>query len=145
VNGGEPVPITTDGSEAQRIKDGTASWGYGEELRQTTAMWWSPDSRRIAYYRFDESPVQDYYLALDQTRVQAALDREAYPKAGAPNPVVDLFVHDVEAGRRVRIDVCEGQPFTNDVVGHSVYAVGWSPDGREWSSPPATRPPVAAA
>ncbi|MHB8838053.1 MAG: DPP IV N-terminal domain-containing protein, partial [Gemmatimonadaceae bacterium] len=33
--------LTTDGSEKERIKYGTASWVYGEELDQTTAMWWS--------------------------------------------------------------------------------------------------------
>ena len=48
-------PITTDGSAEKRIKYGTASWVYGEELDQITAMWWSPDSRKLAFYRFDES------------------------------------------------------------------------------------------
>ena len=56
-NGGSEVAVTTDGSERDRIKYGTASWVYGEELGQRTAMWWSPDSRRIAYYRFDEKQV----------------------------------------------------------------------------------------
>ena len=37
----------------------------------------------------------DYYLQLDQTKIQSTNDVEAYPKAGAPNPVVDLFVYDV--------------------------------------------------
>ncbi len=84
---------------------------------------------RLAYYRFDESPVKDYYLGMDQTKVQAALDVEAYPKAGAPNPVVDLYVYDMATKQSTRIDVRDGQPFTDDVVGHYVYNVGWSPDG----------------
>ncbi len=29
------------------------------------------------------------------------------------------------------MDVRDGQPFTNDVVGHYVYRVEWSPDGNE--------------
>ena len=99
--------ITTDGSVAGRIKYGTASWVYGEELSQRTAMWWSPDSRKLAYYRFDESEVPDYYVTLNQTQLQTTLDIEAFPNAGTPNPVVDLFVYDVateavDAGRRPR-------------------------------------------
>ena len=53
---------------------------YGEELDQTTAMWWSPDGRKLAFYRFDESGVPDYYLQLDQTKLQSSVDTEAYPK-----------------------------------------------------------------
>ena len=123
--------VTTDGSVEDRIKYGTASWVYGEELGQVTAMWWSPDGKKLAYYRFDESRVPDYYLQLEQTEVQDSLDREAYPKAGAPNPVVDLFVYDVATGRSTRMDVRDGAAFTNDVVGHYVYQVAWSPDGSE--------------
>lgn len=123
--------VTSDGSESARIKYGTASWVYGEELAQTTAMWWSPNGAQLAYYRFDENPVQDYWLQTDQTAVQGSVMIEAYPKAGTDNPIVDLFVYDVASGRSTRIDVRDGRPFTDDVVGHYVYNVKWSPDGRE--------------
>jgi dipeptidyl-peptidase-4 len=123
--------ITTDGSVASRIKYGTASWVYGEELSQRTAMWWSPDGRKIAYYRFDERDVRDYYVALDQTQVQASLDTEAFPTAGTPNPTVDLYVYDVASRQSVRMDVRSGKAFDNAVVGHYVYRVSWSADGRE--------------
>ena len=125
------TPITTDGSRDKRIKYGTASWVYGEELGQTTAMWWSPDGRKLAFYRFDESGVPDYFLQLDQTKIQSAMDTEAYPKAGAPNPVVDLLVYDVATRKAVKVDVRSGKPFDNSVVGHYAYRVAWSPDGKE--------------
>jgi len=124
-------PITTEGSEASRVKYGTASWVYGEELGQRTAMWWSPSGGKLAYYRFDEGKVPDYYLQLDQTGIQDVLDVEAYPKAGVPNPVVDLYVYDIASGNTVQIDVRDGQLFTDDVVGHYAYAVDWTPDGTE--------------
>jgi dipeptidyl-peptidase-4 len=130
-SGKNPTPITTRGDEKTRIKYGTASWVYGEELYQSSAMWWSPDSKKIAFYRFDESKVPDYYLALGQTNLQSKLATEAYPKAGAPNPVVDLFVYDIATKRSMRLDVRDGKPFDNQVVGHYVYHVGWSPDGAE--------------
>src|SRR5262249_38509446 len=82
-------------------------------------------------YRFDESKVPDYYLELDQTKLQSTVDVEAYPKPGVPNPVVDLFVYDVATKKTTRIDVRDGKPFSNDVVGHYVYHVAWSPDGSE--------------
>ncbi len=131
LSGANESAITTDGSERDRIKYGTASWVYGEELAQTSAMWWSPDSRRVAYYRFDEQQVLDYNLQLDQTKIQSVNDVEAYPKAGAANPIVDLFVYDVASKKSVKVDVRNGKPFDNSVVGHYVYRVAWSPDGRE--------------
>jgi dipeptidyl-peptidase-4 len=130
-DGSNPIALSTDGSEKDRIKYGTASWVYGEELAQRTAMWWSPDSRRIAYYRFDENQVPDYYLQMNQTAIQDTLDVEAYPKPGKPNPIVDLFVYDVAARKPVRIDVRDGQPFDNTAIGHYVYNVSWSSDGVE--------------
>jgi len=130
-SGANERQLTRDGSEADRIKYGTASWVYGEELGQRTAIWWNPQSTKVAYYRFDEKPVADYYLQLDQTRIQSTMDVEAYPKAGTDNPVVDIFVYDLASGATTRIDLRDGQPFTNDVVGHYAYNVAWSPDGTE--------------
>jgi len=130
-NGTNEIAITTDGNEKSRVKFGTASWVYGEELDQKTAMWWSPDSTRIAFYKFDESQVLDYYLALDQTRIQDRMDIEPYVKAGATNPTVDIFIHDLGSKRTVRLDVRDGKPFDNAVVGHYIYGISWSVDGRE--------------
>jgi len=113
------------------VKYGTASWVYGEELSQRTAMWWSPDGKKLAFYRFDESKVPDFYLTPGLTRLQDTLDIEAYPKSGVPNPIVDVLVYDLAGKKTTRIDVRDGKPFDNSVVGHYVYNVGWSPDGKE--------------
>ena len=128
---GTETPITTDGGRDKRIKYGTASWVYGEELGQTTAMWWSPDSRKLAFYRFDETHVPDYFLQIEQTKLQSAVDTEAYPKAGAPNPIVDVMILDIATRKTITLDVRDGRPFDNAAVGHYVYRVSWSPDGRE--------------
>ncbi len=126
-----PIQLTTDGSKAARIKYGTGSWVYGEELEQTTAMWWSPDSRRIAFYRFDESKVPDYFLALNTLQTQDTLDIEAYPKAGAPNPIADIVIYDTQTKKSLTIDARDGQPFADATVGHYIYGVEWTQDGSQ--------------
>ncbi len=131
VDGTHLSAITKDGSEKERVKYGTASWVYGEELSQTSAMWWNPSSTKVAYYRFNEKPVPDYFLEMDQTKLQSTLDVEAYPKSGVDNPIVDIFVYDVASGKSTTLDIRDGKAFTNDVVGHYAYNVRWSPNGRE--------------
>ena len=126
-----PKKITLDGDATKRVKYGTGSWVYGEELDQTTAFWWSPDSKKIAFYRFDESQIKDFYLAMNTADVQDKLDVEPYPKAGSPNPVVDVFVYDLDTGMTTRMDVRDGKPFENDNLGYYVYDVAWSPNGKE--------------
>jgi dipeptidyl-peptidase-4 len=130
-DGSNERAVTKEGNEKGRLKFGTGSWVYGEELSQTTAIWWSPDSKKVGYYRFDESQVKDYFLQMNQTAVQDTLDVEAYPKPGQPNPIADVFVYDLAGATSTHIDARDGQPFTNDVVGHYAYNVRWSPDGSE--------------
>lgn len=131
IDGTAERQVTRDGSVASRIKYATGSWVYGEELGQTTSIWWSPDSRKVGYYRFDESPVKDFYVQMQQTSVQDAVDIEAYPKAGAANPIVDVFVYDIASAASAHIDARDGKPFDNNVVGHYVYGIQWSQDGSE--------------
>ena len=125
-DGKNEVAITTDGGRDKRIKYGIASWVYGEELDVREAIWWSPDGTKVAFYRFDENPVKDYYLQYDQTKIQDTLDTEAYPKAGADNPVVSLLVMDAASKAVTSVDT----KFGDASLGEYVYDVRWSPDGK---------------
>jgi hypothetical protein len=79
-DGSGEIALTTDGSVQERTKYGVGSWVYGEELGQTSAIWWSPDGSKVAFYYFNEGKVKDYYLQMMQTDLQSALDVEAYPR-----------------------------------------------------------------
>lgn len=126
-DGSGEVAVTTEGNAKDRTKYGIASWVYGEELNVREAMWFSPDGKTLAFYRFDESKVPDYYLVYDQTKIQGTLDVEAYPKAGAPNPEVELWLYDLDTKKRTRVDTNFGEA----ELGHYVYDVTWSPKGDE--------------
>ncbi|HSO86757.1 MAG TPA: DPP IV N-terminal domain-containing protein, partial [Draconibacterium sp.] len=130
-NGENEVAVTTEGSESKRIKFGSATWVYGEELDQNTAMWWSPDSKKLAFYSFDLTNVKDYYLQYKQTEILDSVEIEPYTKVGAINPVVGLMIYDMESKKTVAVDVRDGKPMTDDVLGHYVYDIQWSPDGAE--------------
>jgi dipeptidyl-peptidase-4 len=122
---GAKVMITQDGSAETRVKNGIASWVYGEELGVREAMWFSPDARYLAYYRFDESPVADYFLALDQVGVQSRLLVEPYPKAGTANPKVQVRIYDTQSGATRTVET----GFAPAESGEYVYDIRWSPKG----------------
>jgi len=118
----EKTPITKDGVD--RLRFGTGCWVYGEELKQSDAMWWSPDSSKLAYYEIDEREMVDYHLTIDNTANYTKLQSVRYPKAGDPNPKVSLWIYDVASkiARKVPIDGESTQ---------YLYAIRFSPDGTE--------------
>ncbi|OVE78631.1 hypothetical protein BVY01_04880, partial [bacterium I07] len=118
---GKIRPVTTSGTRKYRY--GTANWMYGEELPVRHGMWWTPDSKKLIYYVFDERPVQDYYLAGNLTEVVTSNLVEGYTKAGDPNPVVSLEIYDLETGIRTPVE-------TGDMK--YIFLMRFTPDGREF-------------
>jgi dipeptidyl-peptidase-4 len=129
--GGPEKQISTDGSVAARVRNGVGSYVYLEEFTVRSPVWWSPDSSKVAWMRYDESQVEDYFVPLNQTRANDSILTEAYPHPGANNPIADLMVYDVNTGVTTRMDVRDGQPFANDVVGHYIWAAQWTKDSAE--------------
>lgn len=100
VSGAEKA-LTEDGGED--ILNGMADWVYEEELGLADAFRWSPDGQRIAFWRFDQSPIRPFYL-MDQMTLYPELIPARYPKAGTANSEVRLGVVDVVTGATVWID-----------------------------------------
>src|SRR5581483_6307674 len=81
--------LTSNGSET--LLNGQLDWVYPEELDLGTAMWWSPDSQRLAYMQFDISQ-QFVYPQVVLTGPRAIYEPERYPQAGTPNAMVRIGV-----------------------------------------------------
>lgn len=101
IAGGAERPLTRDGSET--IVNGTSDWVYEEEMDLRDAFRWSPDSKKIAFWRFDQSPIPLFPL-VDESGLYPQIRMFHYPKAGAPNSLVTLGVVDVASGDTRWID-----------------------------------------
>ncbi|MCH9647492.1 MAG: S9 family peptidase [Deltaproteobacteria bacterium] len=101
--------LTTDG-EGDRILNGKTDWVYWEELwgRDSTGFWWSPDGKRIAFYRFDESEVEAYALVNFQP-TYPEVTWQKYPKAGQTNPTVRVGVIPAAGGESVWLETGDPQ------------------------------------
>lgn len=94
---GKETQLTFDGSDL--LLNGYASWVYYEEIlgraSRYKAFWWSPDGRRIAFYRFDNSGVP-YFPIYSPQGQSGNLNNTRYPKAGQANPVVRIGFVDIQ-------------------------------------------------
>lgn len=126
-----PLRITNDGGESARIRHGVGSYVYLEEFGVVSPVWWSPDSRKLAWMRYDEAGVDSYNLTLDQAQTLNRTIPQAYPHAGGKNPVADLLVYDLDEKTTTVMDVRSGAAPTDAGLGHYVWAAQWTADGRE--------------
>ena len=90
--------LTFDGSDL--ILNGYASWVYYEEIfgraSRYKAFWWSPDSRKLAFYRFDNSEVPMFPI-FSPFGQGGSLSLTRYPKAGQTNPEVRIGIIDLDS------------------------------------------------
>jgi dipeptidyl-peptidase-4 len=96
--------ITQDGGGL--VSYGTAEFIAQEEMDRSRGYWWSPDEKRIAFTKVDESPVAEvdrFEIYADSVKVI----KQRYPAAGAKNALVQLFVKslDNDSAPAVQIDL----------------------------------------
>ena len=120
---GKETRLTHDGTDL--ILNGFASWVYYEEIlgrpSRYKAFWWSPDSRKIGYYRFDNTqvPLFPIYSAFENPEAAAvkyqsprvtdhglggSLSETRYPKCGQTNPEVRIGIVDLATEETVWAD-----------------------------------------
>ncbi|NOU19423.1 MAG: S9 family peptidase [Bacteroidales bacterium] len=100
----EEKQITFDGLY-NSIINGAADWVYEEEFALITGMQWSPDSKKLAFYRFDESEVMQFNMTKFQNNLYPENYTFKYSKAGEKNSVVSIHVYNTESGKTFKMDV----------------------------------------
>lgn len=99
---GKTTRITNDGSTD--VFNGVSDWVYEEEFVVTRAYFWSPDSKSIAFYRFDDSRVPTFTMNEYKDSLYPTVYSFKYPKCGEPNPIVSIHIYNIETGNKVNVD-----------------------------------------
>ena len=99
---GEEKQFTHDGLY-NHIINGAPDWVYEEEFSFSQGFYWSPDSKKIAFMKFDESNVREFQME-EFEGLYPDWYSFKYPKAGEDNSIVGIYVYDLASGKTVKID-----------------------------------------
>ncbi len=99
---GEEKQFTKDGLY-NHIINGAPDWVYEEEFSFSQGFYWSPDSKKIAFMKFDESNVREFQME-EFEGLYPDWYSFKYPKAGEDNSIVEIYVYNLENGKTVKMD-----------------------------------------
>ena len=91
----QEIQITNDGIN-NKIINGASDWVYEEEFGLVNAFFWSPDGKKIAFYRFDESEVKEFSMDMFQGELYPTQYEFRYPKAGEENSKISIHLYDTK-------------------------------------------------
>jgi dipeptidyl-peptidase-4 len=120
--------VTFDGKKNEII-NGIPDWVYEEEFSYNKAFEWSPDSKTLAFAKFNETEVKEFsmptYKGLSPEKTENSLypgqTTFKYPKAGEKNSVVTVHVYDVKTKTTIRMK-------TGDDTDVYIPRIKWAPD-----------------
>lgn len=95
--------ITTDG-KLNNIINGATDWVYEEEFAIWKGFTWSPNSDKIAFYRFDESKVKEFEMTMFG-KLYPSTTKFKYPKAGEANSTINILVYDLRSELNAEMEI----------------------------------------
>ena len=101
---GKTIQITTDG-ELNQIINGATDWVYEEEFGLTQAFFWSPDGKKIAFYKFDEREVNEFSMDMFNAELYPSQYQFKYPKAGEDNSKLSIHIYNIDDGETTTISL----------------------------------------
>ena len=99
----ESTIITIDGKD-NLIYNGISDWLYEEEiLYETNAMWWSSDSLKLAFIKFNDSLVEFYSFPIYDGSQYGSFSQIRYPKTDTKNPTASVYIYNTEIGDTIKL------------------------------------------
>jgi len=116
-----------DNKEFQLTTDGSREIVYGQAVHRNEfgiekGIFWSPDGKRLAFYRMDQSMVTDYPQVDIDPRI-ASYEPDKYPMAGMTSHLVTVGVYDLDTHKTVYLKV-------GDLTNRYFTNIAWSPDAK---------------
>jgi dipeptidyl-peptidase-4 len=100
---GEEKQLTSDGKNNEII-NGRSDWVYEEEFSFAQAFYWSPDGKKIAFYKFNEKEVPEFSMTMFDGLYPSEY-KYKYPKPGEKNAIVSIHVYDLAALSIKTVDI----------------------------------------
>jgi dipeptidyl-peptidase-4 len=100
---GEEKQLTSDGKNNEVI-NGRSDWVYEEEFSFAQAFYWSPDGKKIAFYKFNEKKVPEFSMTMFDGLYPTEY-KYKYPKPGEKNAIVSIHVYDLAASSIKTVDI----------------------------------------
>lgn len=108
--------VTRDG-KLNEIINGAPDWVYEEEFSFNKAFEWSPDSKFLAFTKFNETTVPVFNIPMyrgmvpeyDENELYPGSYSYKYPKAGEKNSVVSVHIYDLKSKTSVTAEVGDDQ------------------------------------
>ena len=116
---GQTIQVTKDTVDG--IVNGS-DYTHRQEFGIKKGMWWSPDNKKLLYYRKDETMVTKYPLPQWDPRI-AMVKNIRYPMAGMKSEEVTLVVYDTQTRQYTSLQT--GEPKEQYLT-----IVTWDPSGR---------------
>ncbi len=89
--------LTTDGS--RRTINGTFDWAYEEEFACRDGFQWSPDNKKISFWKIDATKIRDFYMINNTDSIYSKIVPVEYPTAGQSPSPAKIGVADITTGK----------------------------------------------
>jgi len=93
----------TDANDNPDISYGTPDFIAAEEMHRHEGYWWSPDEEMILFTKTNNSKVEKVQI-YHSRKSNAETPEHSYPFAGTENPLVELYLIDIETKTQRLID-----------------------------------------
>lgn len=95
--------VTNDGGNG--IINGTFDWVYEEEFGTQDGFRWSPDSKKIAFWKLDARATRNFLMINNTDSIYSYTIPVEYPKVGMSPSGVSIWIYDIDDKNETKVEI----------------------------------------